>query len=214
MNIGIPKRAFFQVAFPCLYRADAPAIDGTLSDWDATFLVPDLTGVEGKNPFADVYMAWNDEGLFFAIDVQGAGGHTPDVRRPLRGDGLQVWIDTRDVRNAHRGSRYCHHFCFWPEKEKVAAGGRQFRLRRARGHPRLCDSERLDVASKVLKTGYRLEAHIPAVALTGYDPEENNRLGFTYLLRDKKLGRQVWTAEEILPVSYDPSLWGTAELVK
>ena len=54
----------------------------------------------------------------------------------------------------------------------------------------------------------------PTAALTGYDPDENNRLGFTYLLRDKKLGRQVWTAEEVLPVSYDPSLWGTAELVK
>ena len=85
---------------------------------------------------------------------------------------------------------------------------------RARAHPRLCDPERLKVASKVHKTGYCLEAHIPAAAMTGFDPDENNRLGFTYLLRDKNLGRQVWTAEEILPVSYDPSLWGTAELVR
>ena len=214
MNIGIPKRAFFQVAFPCLFRADIPMIDGVINDWDATCLVPDLTGVEGKNPFADVYMAWHDTGLFFAVDVKGAGGRAPDVRRPLRGDGFQVWIDTRDVRTAPRGSRYCHHFCFWPGKGKRQAGGRQFRLRRARAHPRLCDPERLKVASKVLKTGYRLEVHIPAAAMTGFDPDENNRIGFTYLLRDKNLGRQVWTAEEILPVSYDPSLWGTAELVR
>ena len=71
MNIGIPKRAFFQVAFPCVFRADVPVIDGVLNDWEATYLVPDLTGVEGKIPFADVYMAWCDTGLFFAVDVKG-----------------------------------------------------------------------------------------------------------------------------------------------
>ena len=38
MDIGIPKRAFFQVAFPCVFRADAPVIDGRLNDWDATYL--------------------------------------------------------------------------------------------------------------------------------------------------------------------------------
>ena len=214
MNIGIPKRAFFQVAFPCVFRADAPVIDGEIDDWDEMHLVPDLMGVEEKSPFADVYMAWRDNGLFFAVDVKGAGGRAPDVRRPLRGDGFQVWIDTRDVRTAPRGSRYCHHFCFWPGNGTEKAGGRPFRLRQARAHPRLCDPERLEVASKVFQTGYRIEARIPADALTGFDPAENNRLGFTYLLRDKKLGRQVWTAEEILPVAYDPSLWGTAELVR
>ena len=33
MDIGIPKRAFFQVAFPCVFRADVPVIDGVLNDW-------------------------------------------------------------------------------------------------------------------------------------------------------------------------------------
>jgi hypothetical protein len=214
MNIVIPTRAFFQVAFPCLFRADAPKVDGKLGDWDDTFLVPDLGGLDGKEAFANVYMAWNDGGLYFALDAKGKAKCAVDERRPLRGDGFQVWIDTRDVRNAHRGSRYCHHFCFWPQADDVAAGGRQFRLRRARAQARLQDAGRFSVASHAHKKGYGMEVHIPADALTGFDPGENTRLGFSYVLKDKTLGRQFWTADETLPVSYDPSLWGTAELVR
>jgi hypothetical protein len=214
MNMGIPTRAFFQVAFPCMYHANAPKIDGHLEDWDETFLVPDLGGLDGKEALANVYMAWNEGGLYFALDVKGKAMCAVDERRPLRGDGLQVWVDTRDVRNAHRGSRYCHHFCFWPQADGVAAGGRQFRLRRARAQARLQDAGRFSVASQHVGDGYQMEVHIPSDALTGFDPEENNRLGFAYVLKDKTLGRQFWTADEMLPVSYDPSLWGTAELVK
>lgn len=214
MNMGIPTRSFFQVAFPCLYRAQAPTIDGDLSDWDETFIVPDLSEVDGKDTFANVYMAWNDGGLYWAVDVKGNAQCAVDHKRPLRGDGLQVWVDTRDVRNAHRGSRYCHHFCFWPQSSGEAAGGRQFRVRRARAQARMQDAGRFTVASMENDAGYSLEVHIPADALTGFDPEENNRIGFAYVLKDKKLGRQFWTADEILPVSYDPSLWGTAELIR
>jgi hypothetical protein len=214
MNIGIPTRAFFQVAFPCLLRKDQPVVDGNLADWNDTFLVPDLGGLDGKQAFARVYMAWHEKGLYFALDVKGKAGCVVDERRPLRGDGFQVWIDTRDVRTAPRGSRYCHHFCFWPQSGDVTAGGRQFRLRRARAHARLQDAGRFSVASSSHKDGYGMEIHIPADAMTGFDPEENNRLGFSYVLKDKTLGRQFWTADETLPVSYDPSLWGTAELVK
>ncbi|MDA0711540.1 MAG: hypothetical protein O3B73_15175 [bacterium] len=214
MNMGIPTRAFFQVSCPCPFRSEAPTIDGALGDWDESFALPDLGGIDGKPAFAEIYMAWNEAGLYFALDVKGPSARAVDERRPLRGDGFQVWIDTRDVRNAHRGSRYCHHFCFWPQTDAGAAGGRQFRLRRARAQARLQDSGRFSVASKDRAGGYQMEVHIPADALTGFDPGENNRLGFAYILKDKSLGRQFWTADEILPVSYDPSLWGTVELLK
>ena len=132
-----------------MFRADAPVIDGRLNDWETTYLVPDLTGVEEKYPFADVYMAWCDTGLFFAVDVKGAGGRTPDVRSPLRGDGFQVWIDTRDVRTAPRGSRYCHHFCFWAgQREKGRLAGDSFGCDGQERIPRLCDPERLEVGFK------------------------------------------------------------------
>ena len=217
MNVDIPKRAFFNFAFACPFRSDAPVLDGNLGDWEEGHRVPDLGAIEGREPFADFYMAWNDAGLYLALDVRGAAGLEVQPKRPLRGDSLQVWIDTRDVRDAHRAGRYCHHFFFMPigggRGGKQPVGG-QVRIRRARAQGRMCDPKQLGVASRVLKFGYRMEIHLPGEALTGFDPEENTRLGFTYLLKDRKLGRQFWTAGDPLPVSYDPSLWGTVELVR
>ena len=220
--LEIPRRAFFNFAFRCPYRSESPALDGDLSDWDDGYRIPDLMVLDAGSAsadlaFADLWMAWNEDGLYLALDV--AGNPSPEVlpKRPLAGDSLQVWLDTRDVRDAHRASRYCHHFYFAPggggrSRRKPLAG--QFRIRRARSHGKICDPSLLGVASRVSESGYRMEIHIPADAMTGFDPEENTRLGFTYLLRDHKLGRQFWTADEPLPVAYDPSLWGTVELVK
>ncbi|MDP6777499.1 MAG: sugar-binding protein [Candidatus Latescibacteria bacterium] len=217
MPVNMPKRAFFAFSFACPYRADPPVIDGLLKDWDDRFRLPDLGVLEGEGAYAEVYMAWHETGLYLALQVSRPAALAVDPRRPVRGDGLQVWIDTRDVREAHRASRYCHHFWFLPRgggksgKDPLAG---QNRVRRARAQAKMCDPADLGVASRVLKTGYRMEVHLPAAALTGFDHEENSRLGFSYLLKDRKLGRQSWTADEPLPVSYDPSLWGALELIR
>ena len=217
MNVKIPARAFFNFAFACPYRSEDPTVDGDLGDWDENSRIPDLTSIEGKQPFADLYMAWSNAGLFFAVHVRKAPALKVQPARPLRGDGLQLWVDTRDVRDAHRASRYCHHFYFLPTGG--GKGGRrplggQVRIRRARAHAKVCDSGQLQVASRVSRSNYRMEIHLPASVLTGFDPEENRRLGFTYLLRDRKLGRQFLTMDETLPVSVDPSLWATVELAR
>ncbi|MDA0747957.1 MAG: hypothetical protein O2954_15660 [bacterium] len=214
MNLELPRRAFFEFACACLYRENAPKIDGKLSDWDERYLLTDLGVLDGREPFANVYAGWNDGGVYLAVDVLRAVEMETDVKRPLRGDGLQVWVDTRDVRTAHRASRYCHHFYFLPAKGSRKPVGGQVRIRRARSQGKPCDPSHLEVACSTTRSGYRMEMKLPAEVLTGFDPEENTRLGFTYLLRDRKLGRQYWTADEPLPVSYDPSLWGTLELVR
>ena len=214
MNLEISKRVFFSFAWQCPYRKVPPTIDGDLKDWNGSFKMPDLMALDGREAFSDVYAAWNERGLYFAVHVRKAAGANVDRRRPLQGDGMQIWVDTRNVRNVHRASRYCHHFYFLPGTGRLKSRGGQKRIRRARAHSRQCESSVLQVASDTSGTGYRLEAHLPAKALTGFDPEENRLLGFTYLLQDRRQGRQFWSADEPLPVSYDPSLWGTIELVK
>jgi len=215
MDLKIPARAFFSFGIPCPYRGDPPVIDGLLGEWGDASRVPDLAAIDGTDPFADVYTAWGEAGLYLAIRVRGAPGLAVQTARPLRGDGLQVWLDTRDVRDAHRASRYCHHFYFLP-----VGGGRagkspvagQVRIRRARGQARMCRPEEIAAASRVSRRGYGMEIHIPGESLTGFDPAENSLLGFSYLLKDRKLGRQYLGADESLPLAYDPSLWTTLEL--
>jgi hypothetical protein len=62
--------------------------------------------------------------------------------------------------------------------------------------------------------GYLLQACVPAEALTGFDPAEHGRLGFTYAVVDRELGWQTFSIGPEFPFVEDPSLWGTLELVR
>ena len=215
MLIDIPTRAFFQFAATCSRLEKSPAVDGSLEDWSDEFRLPELAVLDrSREPFASVYAGWREEGLYFGVHVTKPAAAEVKPDRPLRSDGLQLWVDTRDVRDAHRASRYCHHFFFHPGKGSRKARGGQVRIRGARAQSSPCEPSELTVASRANQRGYRMEVQVPAHVLHGFDPEENRRLGFTYLVVDRKLGRQYWTADDPLPVSYDPSLWGTIELVE
>jgi hypothetical protein len=61
--------------------------------------------------------------------------------------------------------------------------------------------------------GYLLRAHIPARAITGFDPSEQPRLGFTYAVTDRELGWQTFTVGSEFPFPSDPTLWGSLELL-
>ena len=50
--------------------------------------------------------------------------------------------------------------------------------------------------------------------LTGFDPEEHPRLGFTYAVIDRELGEQTFGVGRPMPYQEDPGLWATLELVR
>jgi hypothetical protein len=173
--------------------------------------------LDGRRAFADIRAAWNDTGLAFTISVV-------DKRHPLwcreskpdDSDGLQLWIDTRDTHNIHRASRFCHRFLFLP-----AGGGRnysepvadQLLVERARENANPIRPNSLGVRSRVKADGYEMAIFVPASALTGFQPGEHPRLGFTYFLFDREFGEQSFSSGSELPFAADPSLWGTLELV-
>ncbi len=61
--------------------------------------------------------------------------------------------------------------------------------------------------------GYIVEAFLPATVLNGFDPEQNPRLGFYYVVKDTELGEQVLSVGADFPYWEDPSLWSVLELV-
>ena len=61
--------------------------------------------------------------------------------------------------------------------------------------------------------GYVLDAFIAADALTGFDPNEHSRLGFTYAVMDRELGEHTLGVGSPMPYQQDPSLWATLELI-
>src|SRR3990172_1954507 len=84
---------------------------------------------------------------------------------------------------------------------------------RARQHPEAIEDGGLKVQSEKRADGYLLDAFISADALTGFDPAEHPRLGFTYAVLDLERGEQTLAVGSPMPYEEDPSLWATLGLV-
>lgn len=212
----LPERFLFRFAVPCRYRRPLWTPKGAALGEE--YRLPGLAELEGRAGEADVRAAWSEEGLAITVHVAGKR-QAPWCRanRPEDSDGVQVWIDTRDVHNVHRAGRFCHRFVFLPGglgkrlDEPTALG---LPIHRARQQPRPVPPGALSVASQARVDGYVLDALVGAAALTGFDPAEHPRLGFTYAVLDRELGEQTFGVGSPMPYQEDPSLWATLELVR
>jgi hypothetical protein len=212
----LPKRFLFRFSIPCLYREPLWTADG--AGLDARFRLVSFAELEQRPMPADVRVAWSEAGLALTVVVRGKQ-QPPWCRanRPDDSDGLRLWIDTRDVHNVHRASRFCHAFVFLPTggghrlDEPVAQTSP---INRAREQPRPIQPDQLAVRSRRTADGYVLDALIRSAALTGFDPQEHPRLGFNYALVDRELGEQTLGVGSPMPYEEDPSLWATLELVR
>ncbi len=212
----LPARFLFRFSAACLYD---PTLGTTApAELDEEYRLPNLEELDGGRPFGDVRAAWHESGLGFSVRIEGK--RHPSWCRETKladSDGLQVWIDTRDTHNIHRASRFCHRFIFLP-----AGGGRSYEqpvadqllIDRSRENANPVRPGQLKVASQRRADGYVLSTFIPSGALTGFNPADHPRLGFTYFLFDRELGQQFFSVASEFPFASDPSLWGTLELVR
>lgn len=217
----VPNRFLVRMAHPIPYVKDAPRDGGRgghILDMPDSARLHNQAELDGLKNFADVRLGWNEFGLAVQVEVKGKDQPpVGDSDRPRSCDGLSLWLDTRDARASHRASRYCHHFLF------LAAGGgtdkdqpfvAQLKINRAQQDAPLANLADVPFRSHRARGGYRLEAYLPAAALTGFDPAEHPRLGLYYCIHDQELGDQFLSVNWDFPFADDPSLWAVLELVK
>jgi hypothetical protein len=212
---------FFRFAIPC--RLADPVWGRSGIQLDESYRLPRFAtldqpaGTSGLD-WADVRLAWGKAGIAFNVTVTGK--EQPPWCRETRiedSDRISIWIDTRNTPDIHRANRFCHAFHFLPASGTARSSAplvRQVRVERAREIAPLADDQLLQVRSKILKNGYRLEGFIPREALTGFDPSEQPQIGFMYAVIDRELGKQTMTVGEEFPYHSDPSLWSTVDLVE
>ncbi len=135
--------------------------------------------------------------------------------RPRGSDGVTLWLDTRDARSGHRASRYCHQFHLLPTgggPERDEPAFFQAKIHRALEDAPLAASGAVPFRAAIKKSGYLVEAFLPATVLNGFDPEQTPRLGVVYAVRDAELGEQTLSVGSDFPYGEDPSLWAVLEL--
>ncbi len=211
----LPPRFLFRFSVPCLQKDTLWSEKG--AELDAHYRLVGLSEMDGRTPWADVQAAWSKDGLAFSIRVQGkTTAPWCRINRIDDSDSVHLWIDTRDVHNVHRASRFCHRFVALPFGSGARADEpfvQWMPIHRARDNPSMIEDGLVQARSEKRIDGYVLEIFIPAAALTGFDPDEHARLGFNYAVIDRELGEQTLAAGSPMPYREDPSLWGTIELV-
>lgn len=179
------------------------------------YLLPSLEPFYEERPFVEVAMAWNEEGIFLTISAN----HTPEISYPnyQQGDSVELFFDTRDIKNSVTVHKFCHHFFFLPEPyEEDGLSVQAGEVSRFRGEDRheLADANKLILQSSK-KKGYNLTIFIPAECLFGYDPLSFDRLGFSYRInRVRKEPQFFAVAQTELVIEQQPSLWASMKLVK
>ncbi|MDR2761768.1 MAG: hypothetical protein LBB88_04120 [Planctomycetaceae bacterium] len=211
------KRFLFRFKIPCDYIEFGKELDESyrLPDLSILELSSDESGirVSGLNSFLDFRVGWNERGLLLAVIVKGKRQSLwCKSAFPNESDGLQICIDTRDVKDIHRATRFCHRLIFLP---MVNDGSRSdpcafwFPIHRAKAHPNPIDAKKIKLTNKIFAGGYELKIFVPQDVLTGFDPVEYPSMGFHFVVMDRELGNKYFIVEPPFPYDYDPSLWGT-----
>lgn len=207
--VSLSSVNFFSISANCYYISPDEVED--LFKYKK-YLLPSTANLTHEEHFADINMGWNEEGLSFYCHI-----NTPfkDVFYPsiARGDSLELFIDTRDVKTQRFTTKFCHHLFFLPQElDGVKLG----EITRFRGDEKreLVDVKDIHFQSDIQKKSYTLKIFIPSQSLYGYDPDQCDHLGFTY--RVNRCGRapQHFSAiTEEFAFEQQPSLWSSLRLI-
>ena len=173
--------------------------------------------LNAQSSWASLRIGWNSIGLGLSLNVSGkqqkpAGSSDS----PELSDRLAVWIDTRPSGQVHRATQYCHSFGLLPVDELTGNKPSALVQEIAQQREKRIESNPLKIRQRVhqLTDGYEMEVWIPGDQLYGFrEVEELRRLGFYCIVHDSELGEQPLTVADDFPVTFNPSLWLTLDLV-
>lgn len=230
----LPTNFLFRFQFSCRERPGDRQDDVAPETLDSSYRVPlwsqfpeySAWGARSTEPspaiaanpeneaFFDFRVGWSRRGLTFTIVVAGKESQPTWTHSELKdADALRLCVDTRDLREIHRASRYCHKFAFYPfigEAANVARPLAQWLpINRAREIPNRVDADAFVMASERRADGYAFSVFAPAACLTGYDPETFDRFGMHFAVVDSRHGAFTLQHGSPLPFEDDPSLWSS-----
>jgi hypothetical protein len=177
------------------------------------YSLPNTVSLCHEFNFTKVAMGWHEAGLGFQILVNQSYTKSffPEVQK---GDSVELFIDTRDMKSAGFNTRFCHHFYFLPKEADDHLAGEITHFRTEDSHP-LCDPKLLVCQTKLTSNSYVMQIFIPKECLHGYEPSQFDRLGFTYRInRMNDESQHFSVTSEEFPIDQQPALWASIKLSK
>lgn len=177
----------------------------------ARYLLPSTQALTAEKTLAKVSLGWHEEGLCVTAEVRRPITHVtfPDIRK---GDSLELFFDTRDVKTSGYNTKFCHHFFFLPRAVEGEQKGEKTHFRTEDRHD-LCNAQSLQLEVKETQRSHRYSIFIPKEALEGYEPLQSRRLGFSYRISAFGTPGQHFAAiASVYPIEEQPSLWASLTL--
>jgi hypothetical protein len=211
----IAPRLLIQVEHPC--PKVIPAKGKTFATLGEQSILRNYAGVASQSNYAELRLGWDRRGIHLKATVSGKKSDpVGDAANPFASDGLTLWIDTRESRQSHRATTFCHQLHF------LAAGAGlekqdpvlvQGQIHRALENAPPIHGSDVPYRCRWFKGGYELEAYLSESVLHGFDPESNRELGVFYRFSDRELGEQT-LAPGVTPILFeDPTVWEILRLV-
>jgi hypothetical protein len=177
------------------------------------YKLPDTSSFLGEENFADVALAWHEGGIEIRIDVHKKFEEAVYPKFE-DGDAIELFIDTRDLKDAGFPTRFCHHFLILPQEVQGVRALELTRFRNEDSHP-LCDPEAIKTETEMTTREYTVQIHLPADILHGYDPHSFDKLGFTYCIHRPKYAPQNFAvSSHYVSVAQHPSMWASCRLTR
>jgi hypothetical protein len=198
---------FFALSCDCRYlpkKEQTPSL--------TTYALPSTQRLTHEDLFSKVAMGWNEEGIALHIQINQPASESfyPELER---GDSVELFFDTRDLKSSGFNTRFSHHFFFLPQSVEGVTKGEKTHFRTEDSHP-LCDPQELRCQTQLRRNEYSMKIFIPTQCLHGYDPKQFDRLGFTY--RINRYGgkpQHFAVVSEDYQIDQQPSLWGSIKLI-
>lgn len=176
-------------------------------------LLPSIEDLTDEEQFSKIAIGWNEGGIGLQVQVDQPLSQSfyPNIEK---GDSVELFIDTRDLKTTGFNTRFCHHFFFLPQSIDGISKGEKTHFRNEDSHP-LCDPEVLRCQVQNKKNCYLMKIFVPSQCLYGYDPKQFDRLGFTYRInRFGETPQHYSVVSQEYQIDQQPSLWGSLKLVK
>lgn len=228
-----PKRADLPRRWASLpyLSAEAIKIDGDLSDWKDLPSMP-LAAIERGRPVRKpvqvpatqkAYLAYCSKGMLIAVDVVDTSGELENNGKPAKGmwpfwdnDGVEVFLDSMNLRPRQRGDEYIHQFFASPFGSPDDGGVHGFESRILKNKAGRIDWSIVSVGDGAIQragrrtaSGWTLELLITNAALRQGMIKPGAVFGFELQIDTGTNIFYQWANDNPLnQVSTNPSTWG------